>query len=380
MTSSLPTFTNAQLDATSPILLIALSNQFDSIQRNVMTTASALHQQARPYAVVAIEDSPLHQATINNNLDCIPLPYRAIDPRTFFALLRTMQQSRVQIVDCYDLVSQLVGMGAAVAAGVPQRIASVHAGPHKLRPNKHRWLQRQVLRLNALSGSRFVATSQTLANYVGMLGAKHVDLIYSGANGKPASAAQQSSSAQNDLIPKTWPEDKFVVTYVGQLSAERGVENIIDAVYHEIREHEQLRCLIVGEGKLKAKLQQRIETFDLTDYIHIAPPPADLARVWQQTNIACIPTVAEMLPATIFDAAHHQLPLLLTKTNSYRELFLHQESAFLADVDNVLDLAEGIDWLISSPEQAQAIGRKAKSDLSHFTQTASIDAMLAIYS
>ncbi len=133
------------------------------------------------YAVATLAGSPLHQRLEADRLISLAVPFGRGDGRLLVFLARAIRQAGYRVVDAHNVQSQFWGHLAALVAGAPKKISTVHSA-YKLEHAgslKGR-LYEQVLRLNAHWGAQFVAVSEAVQSYLQGLGihAERIALIH----------------------------------------------------------------------------------------------------------------------------------------------------------------------------------------------------------
>ena len=340
----------------APVLIVNLAAKFGGVDMRVVETARALAENGRPYAVATITDSPLHKQLIAASLNAIPFAYRKTDPRLLFALYKTIKAGGYQVVDAHNFQSQFYGLGAAVLAKVPTRVSSVHT-IYRIVPGGIRGrLQELVLRLNVLWGCRFMVVSRSLADYVRSLGAKEVSVIYNGVDLDEMGISSENISIRQEC---NWPEDSYVLTFVGRLVWQKGLDYLLPAVQQACQRHPNFRCLIVGDGKLRSELEAQAKLLKLDDCIHFMGYRTDVTAILADSDFFCLPSRSEGLPYALLEACAYKLPLLLSDVDGMSELFRHHETAYMVPSGDVVKLTAGIDWLMANSEAARQLGENA---------------------
>lgn len=153
-----------------PVLLIDLAKHYGGAEVRVFDLAASLHGR-RPYAVAALAGGPLHRRLEAAGLVSLPVPYARSDPRLVLFMLRAIRQGGVRVVDAHNPQSQFWGHLAALLAGAPVRISTVHSA-YRFEHNgslKGRAYE-QVLRLNGWWGNHFITVSEVVSTYLRSIG------------------------------------------------------------------------------------------------------------------------------------------------------------------------------------------------------------------
>ena len=360
------------------ILLIDLAKWFGGIDVRVLDTARALHGHY-PYTVAVLAGSLLHQKLVNENLNALALPYSRSDPRLLWFLYKTIKQEEYQIVDAHNPQSHFWGLLAARMARVPLLISSVHTIPTIIPGGIKGRLYAFVLYLNKLWGCQFMTVSSSIVAFLQKLGVSpdNIFLIYNGVVPNQTLPDRPNIEIRRQF---GWTRKHFVLVVVGRLETQKGHTYLINAVAQLVSEIPQLRCLIVGEGRLKNPLMEQIRSCGLTEHFYFTGFRNDIPSILESCDLFCLPSITEGLPFALLEAYAQGLPALLSDVDGIGELFEHKKTAYLVPSTNVSALSEGIRWYIQYPDKRTAIGKAAHQLIkTHLNPSIMIKQTLAMY-
>ncbi len=339
------------------ILLVDLSEGYGGVDARVIETARGLHGR-HAYAVATIEGSPVHQRLIDAGLKAATVPYGKRDPRNVTALLRIIRRGGYRVVDAHNDQSWLWGLMAARIARVPVKIASVQL-PCRTTPGGYRgWLQEQILHLNRWWGCRFMTVNRPLIKYLRDLGVPQdkIALIYNAIE-------LNSYDADQAPIPireiAGWPADTIVFAVIARLVYQKAHDILLPALARARETHPQIRCLIVGDGKLETQLKRQRDALALQDYVHFMGFREDIPAILNSSDVFCLPSRSEGLPFALLEACAHKMPLLVSNVDGMQELCEHKKTAYMVPPEDVAALADGLIWHVESRQEARAIGQSA---------------------
>ena len=91
-----------------------------------------------------------------------------------------------------------------------------------------------------------------------------------------------------------WPSDRRIVVSVRRLVNRMGLDRLVDAFAIAHQNHPDVVLYIVGKGKLRAELEQRVAALGLSDSIRFQGFVADeqLPLVFRAADLSIVPTVA----------------------------------------------------------------------------------------
>ncbi len=369
------------------VLLIALAKRYGGAEVRVFDLARAFHGRL-PYAVATLPGSVLHERLLAAKLNAVPLAYGRGDPRLVWAIYRLIRQGGYQIVDAHNPQSQWWGLLAAQLAHVPVRVSTVHLAYGRVQTDSLRGkLYEQVLRLNRRWGCRFVTVSHSIRDYLHELGVAEVALIDNAVDldalmvtGSDTGAPVSGAPEQNWRQALGWGPETFVVTVVGRLEPQKGHTYLVEALRLARGRCPQLRCLLVGEGRLRPELEQQIAAAGVGDVIHLAGFRRDVPALLAGSNAFCLSSLAEGLPYALLEATAQRLPLLVTQVDGMAELLTDRQTALFAPPANPQALADGLCWLAENSQAAQALGQAAHDLVrQRFDPQRMVQQTLAIY-
>ncbi|HYE36637.1 glycosyltransferase [Methylocaldum sp.] len=341
-----------------PVLIIDLAKFYGGTDVRVTALARMLHRE-HPYAVATLKGSALHQQLKSTELVLLPVPFSRGDPRILLYLYRMIREGGYAVVDVHNPQSQFWGGLAAIWAGARRRISTVHStyGPEHGPTLKGR-LYELVLHFNYWLGFHFVAVSESVYGYLCELGipSARISLIHNGID------------YTSDLLPGRnapffkelgWSAEEFVITVVARLESVKGHRFLFEALRRLAKERPRLRCLVVGDGRLRTEYEEQVKAADLQDVVHFAGFRNDIPVLLSGSDALCLPSLSEGLPYAVLEACNYRLPLLLSKVGGLAELFEHGKTAFLVPPADINSLETGISWLMDHPNDAAAIGEAA---------------------
>ena len=142
--------------------------------------------------------------------------------------------------------------------------------------------------------------------------------------------------------------DDLVLFYAGIIGHAQGLEVVLEAA-HQVRELEGLHILLIGDGPVRAALQQRSRELDLPNVRFVdGMKRVDLLRAIAAMDAAVVPLRKNDLfkgaiPSKIFEALALGKPLLLGVEGEAHDLFIEQAKAGIAFApEDAAQLAQAI--------------------------------------
>ena len=177
------------------------------------------------------------------------------------------------------------------------------------------------------------------------------------------------------------------VLSVGRLCDMKGHEYLIQAVASLRNKGIEVRLDIFGDGELKGELQQLIDSLG-TEHIRLRGTllQGDLVKEYQQAGIFALASVPspwgyrDGLPTVLIEALAMELPTVSTHLSGIPEIIQHQVTGLCVPPGDVQRLADAIEWIISHPEEAKAMGRRGRQlVLERFDRRKNAKQLLALW-
>jgi len=339
-------------------LIVDLAKFYGGADVRVTALARRLHGEY-PYAVATLKDSALQRRLEAADLVFMPVPFSRGDPRILLYLYRAIREGGYEVIDAHNPQSLFWGGLAATWAGAGRKIGTVHSayGPEHGHSLKGR-LYELVLYLVYRLGFHFVAVSESVYAYLGELGipSTRISLVRNSMEygGEPSPGRKASFFEE-----RGWRSDVFVLTVVGRLEPVKGHRFLLEALADITKERPTLRCLVVGDGSLRAECEAMVKKANLQNVVHFAGFRNDISVLLSGSDAFCLPSLSEGLPYAVLEACVHRLPLLLSEVGGLAELFEHGKTAFLVPPADAGALKTGIRWLMDHPSDASVLGEAA---------------------
>jgi glycosyltransferase involved in cell wall biosynthesis len=138
----------------------------------------------------------------------------------------------------------------------------------------------------------------------------------------------------------------------------------------------RLRLVLVGDGPLRARLEQQILAAGLQDCVWLAGARSDVAPVMRSFDLFALSSIAEGTPVTMLEAMASSLPVVSTAVGGIPDLVLDGITGRLVPASDPQAMAEALAAYVRSPALARTHGAAGRERIE---QKYSIAAMLATY-
>ncbi|MBY0517799.1 MAG: glycosyltransferase [Bacteriovoracaceae bacterium] len=171
-----------------------------------------------------------------------------------------------------------------------------------------------------------------------------------------------------DPILKDKLSSKIKFTYVGRLSPEKGIINLLTAC-GEVETKEDWELHIYGDGILRSDVE-KIITNNNYGNIFYHGFTSETSSVYSQTDCLILPSFTEGLPLTLIEALCCGLPVIANSVGAIPSLIEDKINGILLASNEPIDIKKGIEaFLHSFTEMTTA----AKAKQHYYTQRFSLD-------
>lgn len=301
-------------------------------------------------------------------VEAFPVRGKLFYPRSLkeiFRLARFMRREKVKVLHTQDLYSHLVGIPAAMMAGVPVITNRLDMG-HTLN-RWHRW----ALKLLSIGITKAMANSQGVQKM--LIGSEKMDprkieLIYNGVDmDRFQFAAAPSFPARRELLPEVQPDDRLIGT-LANLWPIKGHDILLEAAVRVIAFFPKVKFVLIGTGQRRAELEARARSLSIEKHVLFLGSRQDVPRILSCLEISVLPSLAEGFSNAILESMAAGLPMVATDVGGNREAIIDGETGFIVPPADPDALADRLIRLLEDPVLGQKMGRAGRQRIeAHFT-------------
>jgi glycosyltransferase involved in cell wall biosynthesis len=163
------------------------------------------------------------------------------------------------------------------------------------------------------------------------------------------------------VVKKKIDERLSIVGYIGRLSEEKGVLNLIEAVPLVLKIKPSTQFLICGKGDLSDKVKKIIKDKELEEHVKLNGwvLHEDVPRVLNELKLLVLPSYTEGLPNITLEAMACGTPVLATPVGAIPDVIKDGETGFLLKSNDPEHIAKKIIELLSKPELLEKVSINA---------------------
>lgn len=155
---------------------------------------------------------------------------------------------------------------------------------------------------------------------------------------------------------------------VCELIALKNVDKVLLAL-SKLADKYNFEYTIVGRGPEKEKLQKLTTTLNLNKFVSFVEhvPHEQIAEVIYEHDIFIMPSYVETFGRVYFEAMAMGLPILCARNSGIHGYYKEMEEGVTVIHNNINDISEKLEILISNPNLRLKIGRQGQQLVKHYT-------------
>jgi glycosyltransferase involved in cell wall biosynthesis len=256
----------------------------------------------------------------------------------------------------------------AIIAKIFRKKLVLHYHNKGVKTHQNKFLDNKLYKL-LFKGTKVILLSKLLYDDV----KKYVseENVYYCPNGIPVLEIEKSDTKVNQTAE---------LLFLSNLIESKGVLVLLDALKILKEKKIDFHCNFVGgEADISSqKLAQKINELNLQDYVtyHGQQFGNDKYKLFNRSDVFVFPTFYhnECFPLVLLEAMQFNLPLISTYEGAIADIIDDNETGYLVEKQDSVDLANKIQQLIENPSLRKSIGEKGrkkfekKYTLSHLEQ------------
>lgn len=365
------------------ILFVVTKSVWGGAQKYVFTLASNIQEHFEP-AVATGGDGPLIQKLLRAGVKTIVIPRLERDLgllkelQTFIDLFSTYTQEDPGII---HLNSSKAGGLGAVAAWLYKKIYrkktlvvfTAHGWPF----GEERGILYKILIfastwLTAFFSDRIITISKidlSKSRLFWLIRKKKFLFIPNGIEKIYFLSKENARVELEKRISSPLNKDKILVGTVAELTKNKGLAYLIEALSQVRKAGVDFECVIIGDGEEKDRLVSLIRKHGLSDRIFFTGFINYAERLLKAFDIFVLPSIKEGLPYVIMEALSAGIPTIATRVGGISDLIQDHSNGILIETKNDKALGEALITQIKDNNQRKKLGEKAVQSFAHDAKT-----------
>lgn len=161
-------------------------------------------------------------------------------------------------------------------------------------------------------------------------------------------------------------DGQFVILYIGAHGPANALHRLLD-VAAIMKDRPRVQFVLIGGGKEKPALEQRVKDEHLSNVTLLSPRPKDEIPKYIALADVCyaslqnIPMFTTTYPNKVFDYLACGKPTLTTIDGVSRTVIEGAGAGFFVKHDDAPAIAARIDWALANPEELQRMGERGRA-------------------
>ena len=157
---------------------------------------------------------------------------------------------------------------------------------------------------------------------------------------------------------------KIIVTFVGRLIKDKGIETLINAFYSINKTNRNIKLLIAGsiDHLNPSAINEKYMKLALSKNNNISwlGEVSNIKELWKNSHIAILPSRREGLPKSLLEAAASGRAIIATDVPGCREIAINNFNAKTVPMDNEIELTNAIIYLAKNHKTRKRYGLKSR--------------------
>jgi glycosyltransferase involved in cell wall biosynthesis len=280
------------------------------------------------------------------------------DLTLFMKIVTQLKRQRPAILHTHKYKDNILGVGAAAAAGVSTVVRVVHGmtEPFNGIAYAKMWCYELADRLfTSAKVSKVIAVSSDIeVNLRKLYGACKVIQIHNGINLEKVRVSQDRESVRNEFGIR--PYD-YVIGTVGRLTPVKGHEVLLRAAGSLVKRISNIKVLIVGDGPLMPVLKQLAHELDIEKKVILTGERHDVYDLVNCMDVFALPSIHEGIPMGLLEAMALRRAVVASRVGGIPEVIDHGVNGLLVAPENAKELAQSLEQIVEDQALAIKLGQ-----------------------
>lgn len=342
-----------------------------SVRSQLQGQLGFLRSQGLRVAVASADSGDLQTVAAEDGVAAYALPIRRnpsllADVRALFAVIQLLRTLRPRVVVYGTPKASLLGAVASWMLRVPRRIYCVYGLRLETMSGYRRALMLIIEKALMKMSTDVIAVGDGLRKEMAAAGitgrvtvfgrgsANGVDIATYELNGKDKSLREKFRKEQGI------PQQAAVVGYVGRVTADKGIDALVSAMYRVREEFNDVYLLLVGPEEALNSLEGTTLLGLDENWVRRSGNVVDTSTVYGAIDVFCLPSRREGLPTVLLEAAASGTPIVATEATGVRDVIPDSRYGLIVPIDDVENLAEALLVALRNSEDSHSMASRAQ--------------------
>jgi glycosyltransferase involved in cell wall biosynthesis len=302
--------------------------------------------------------------------------------RCLKGLRAILTERAFDVVHTHSSKAGILGRIAGARAGVPFIVHTIHGMSfNRVQNAASRWIYRALERRAAKVTHAFISVADAMTAQATAAGIAPADKFVTIRSGVETDGFQPDAQVRAE-IRREWGvrEDDIVIGTIARLFANKGYEDILEAMPRIVAGCPRARFVWIGDGAYRRRYLARASALGLADRLHLTGlvAPAAIPRLLNGLDILVHASRWEGLPRAVVQALLMEVPVVCYDNDGAPEVVRPDQTGELVPLGDTAALAEGVVRLASAAERRVRLGaegrRRCLQEFDHRRMVRQIDA------
>ena len=144
----------------------------------------------------------------------------------------------------------------------------------------------------------------------------------------------------------------LLIGYIGRLSREKGILNLVQALPFLLRDHGDIHMMICGSGDMEEEIKEYLQKNNLLNSVSICGwiRHDDLPNHLNKLKLLVMPSYTEGLPNVMLEAMACGTPVLATPVGAIPDVIIDGKTGFIMENNSPECIAENVIRALNSPD------------------------------
>ena len=182
-------------------------------------------------------------------------------------------------------------------------------------------------------------------------------------------------------LVEDWQEKRIIVS-VSHLIRTKGIDLNLKALKQLVKKYSNLYYIVVGDGLIRNELTRLVRGLGLENCVEFVGQRSyrKAMEYMARCDIFSLPSWQEGFGVVYLEAMAHGKPVIGCQGEGIEDVIEHGKTGLLVKPRDVDSLIEALDFLLSNPEKAKAMGERArKVVLENYTWDKNAEKTIEVY-
>lgn len=288
------------------------------------------------------------------------------DPVAFWKIFRVMRKLRPAIVHTHTAKAGMLGRLAAKLAGVPIIVHTFHGHvfhSYFSRPKTQAFVR--IERVLARMSDAIITLSPRQREEILGYGIGRPEKVQAIGLGLPLDPFVTCASLRGQLRQELGVSEQTpLIGIVARLVPVKGHSYFLDAAKYVLETYPDARFLLIGDGELRAELEQYARDADIEKHVRFLGFRRDLPEIYAGLDVVLLSSLNEGLPVTLIEALAAATPVVAAQVGGVGDLVDHQKTGILVPPQDSRALANGVCQMLTlSASDRQKMGAAGRASV-----------------